>query len=81
MKAEQRQNLTEWAIKGVRQELELARGELTSLQGRIGDLERAERALLGQKEPQQRTLSDEARKRISEAQKARWAKQKRRKKV
>lgn len=76
MKNELKQDLKEWALKGVDQELEQAKAELTSVQGRLQDLERAKRALLGQKEPQQRTLSDEARKRISEAQKKRWAKKK-----
>lgn len=71
---EQNIDLKEWAIKGVRQELEDAKSQLLLLQGRIADLERAERTLLGKKEPLQRTLSDEAREKISKAQKKRWAK-------
>ena len=76
MNADTRRDLTEWAVKGVDQELISAHEQLTTIQGRIHDLERAKRALLGQKEPQHRTLSDEARKRISDAQKKRWAKKK-----
>jgi hypothetical protein len=69
--------LTSLAIKGIELELNEVSLQIDALTARKKDLERAFRQLSGKPEPVERTLSVEARAKISAAQKKRWAKKRR----
>lgn len=78
------EDLEQWAIKGIEQELEGVREQRVKLDEREEALKNALSALKGQSSaPKGRTytISEEGRKRISEAQKARWAAKTKRKKA
>jgi septal ring factor EnvC (AmiA/AmiB activator) len=71
-------DMEKWAINGIEQEMGKLQEERESLEARADRLKKALSVLRGKPElaPRARTMSDEARRKISEAQKARWAEKK-----